>query len=142
MSYPTLDIATLCLLQAKPAVFAPGEPQFWTDPHIARQMLLFHLDPATDAASRRPETIERSTAWIVQTLGLQPGATVLDLGCGPGLYAARLAQHGLRVTGVDFSQNSIEYAAQYAAQHNLAITYRCQDYLQLQDESRFDAALL
>lgn len=104
---PALDLNTLCRLQEQPPLFAPGAEHFWTDPHIARQMLAAHLDPTTDAASRRPETIQRSVAWIVQTLGLRPGNRVLDLGCGPGLYAIRLAQDGLQVTGVDFSQNSI-----------------------------------
>ncbi len=139
---PSLDINTLVQLQDKPVPFTPGEPQFWTDPHIARQMLRFHLDPTTEAASRKPETIDRIVTWLIQALHLQPGDAVLDLGCGPGLYTARLAQHRLDVTGVDFSQNSIDYAQQYAAQHDLAITYRCQNYLELQDESRFDVALL
>jgi SAM-dependent methyltransferase len=139
---PVLDLALLCRLQEKPSLFAPGEPEFWTDPHIARQMLAFHLDPNLDAASRRPETIDRSTAWIVETLGLRPGSHVLDLGCGPGLYAARLAQSGLQVTGVDFSQNSISYAKEYASQHSLQIDYRCQDYLTLDEDPRYDLALL
>ncbi len=139
---PTIDIQFICQTQEKPPLFAPGEPRFWTDPHIARQMLAFHLDPEIDAASRRPETIDRSTAWIAQIPGLQPGAQVLDLGCGPGLYAARLAQAGFQVTGVDFSQNSIDYARETARQQNLRIDYRCQDYLQLSDEALYDAALL
>jgi len=105
-------------------------------------MLAFHLDPDSDAASRRPQVIQRSVDWIVQTLGLEAGDCLLDLGCGPGLYAARLARLGLRVTGVDFSQNSIDYAVQTARQDGLEIEYRCQDYLQLADESRFKAALL
>lgn len=129
-------------LQDKPALFAPGEAHFWTDPHIAQQLLAAHLNPNTDAASRRPETIQRSVAWMVNTLGLQTGDRVLDLGCGPGLYATRLAQSGLLVTGVDISQNSIEYAIASARQHSLDITYRCQNYLQLEAESQFDVALL
>lgn len=137
-----IDINALCQLQAKPAPFTPGESHFWTDPHIARQMLAAHLSPDTDAASRRPETIQLSTAWIVQSLDLHAGDCVLDLGCGPGLYASRLAQFGLKVTGVDFSQNSIDYATRFAQQNGLEITYRCQDYLHLEDESRFDAILL
>jgi len=138
----SIDISLLCQLQEKPPLFAPGEPQFWTDPHIARQMLAVHLDPNNDLASRRPEVIEQSTSWIIQTLNLKPGDHVLDLGCGPGLYATRLAQAGLRVTGVDFSQNSIDYAASQSDQHGLDIAYRCQNYLQLEDESFYDAALL
>ncbi|HEX6384596.1 MAG TPA: class I SAM-dependent methyltransferase [Anaerolineae bacterium] len=137
-----IEITALCKLMVKPPVFAPGEAHFWTDPHIAGQMLVAHLDPNTDAASRRPDTIQRSTNWIVRTLDLQAGNSLLDLGCGPGLYATRLALHGLQVTGVDISQNSIEYAREYARRHGLEITYRCQDYLELEDESSFDAALL
>ncbi len=139
---PCLDIHRLSQLQAKPAPFSPGEEHFWTDPHIAQQMLAAHLDPNSDAASRRPETIQRSVAWIVETLKLRSGDSVLDLGCGPGLYAARLAEYHLQVTGVDFSDNSIQYAAQFARQHGLDILYRCQNYLQLRDEACYDAALL
>ena len=35
---------------------------------------------------------------------------ILDLGCGPGLYAELLAKKGHSITGVDFSENSIQYA--------------------------------
>lgn len=137
-----MDIETLLQLQEKPDPFAPGEPLFWDDPHISAQMLKAHLNPAHDMASRRPETIQQSVAWLVATLGLEPGTAVLDLGCGPGLYAAQLAQQGLRVTGVDYSRRSIAYATQYAQQHKLEIEYRYQDYLTLADENLYDAALL
>ena len=139
---PVFNVHMLQSLQQKPPVFSPGEPHFWTDPHIAKQMLKAHLNPESDAASRRPETIQRTVDWLMQTLDLQPGSTLLDLGCGPGLYAARLAQAGLRVTGVDFSQNSIDYAVGFARSHGLEINYRCQDYLQLEDKDCYDAALL
>ena len=142
MNHSELDLEKLLALQQKPRPFETGEPLFWTDPHISRQMLAAHLDPNTDAASRRPETIARSVDWIVRELALSPGAAVLDLGCGPGLYAARLSERGLKVTGVDFSQRSIAYAKQYARDHHLGITYRCQDYLGLEDESCYEAALL
>ncbi len=137
-----LDLQQLQKLQERPAPFTPGEPLFWDDPHISKQMLADHLDPNTDVPSRRPETIDRSVAWLVQALDLRSGDPVLDLGCGPGLYAAHLAQRGLRVAGVDCSRRSIEYAAQYALEHKLDITYRYQDYLTLEDELRYDAALL
>ncbi len=139
---PSLDLQILQQWQEKPAPFEPGEAQFWTDPHIAKQMLAVHLDPNIDAASRRPETIESTVDWIIQTLGLQTGDHVLDLGCGPGLYTARLAQRGLHVSGVDFSQNSIDYAREYAHQNGLAIEYRCLDYLLLQDQAQYDAVML
>ena len=138
----TLDLEHLQQLQQRPTPFEPGESLFWDDPHISKHMLASHLNPNTEAASRPPQTIERMVAWLVQTLDLRPGDAVLDLGCGPGLYAARLAAHGLRVTGVDYSRRSIDYATQYAGDHGLDIRYRYQNYLTLEDELAYDAALL
>ena len=138
----TLNLAALRDLQQPPAPFTPGEPLFWDDPHISAQMLAFHLDPEVDAASRNPETIDHSVSWIATRLGLQPGDAVLDLGCGPGLYASRLAGRGLCVTGVDYSRRSIAYASNYAREHGLDITYRYQNYLELADENQYEAALL
>lgn len=137
-----IDLSRLCQLQEKPQPFEPGEPMFWTDPHIAQQMLASHLDPTVDGASRRPETIQSITHWIATTLGLRPGDCILDLGCGPGLYAERLAQAGFQVTGVDFSQNSIDYATTQAREKELPIHYRCQNYLELDEPALYSAVLL
>jgi 2-polyprenyl-3-methyl-5-hydroxy-6-metoxy-1,4-benzoquinol methylase len=47
----------------------------------------------------------------VRTLLQERGAKhVLDLGCGNGSFAARLAADGFEVTGVDFSQSGVERA--------------------------------
>ena len=138
----SLDLARLAEVEQAPAPFTPGEPLFWDDPHISKHLLAAHLDPDVEAASRRPETIERSVAWLVETLGLEAGDAVLDLGCGPGLYASRLARRGLHVTGVDYSRRSIEYATEYAREHNLEVRYRYQNYLTLADEQEYDAVLL
>lgn len=128
--------------QHKPDPFTPGEPLFWDDPHISAQMLKWHLNPENDVASRRPEIIQRSVDWLVSSLGLQSGDAVLDLGCGPGLYAARLSEKSLSVTGVDYSQRSIDHATQYALEHKLDICYRYQDYLALEDKDLYNAAFL
>src|SRR5690606_12865264 len=99
-------------------------------------------DPTVDGASRRPETIERSINWIAASVGLRPGDCILDLGCGPGLYAERLAQSGFQVTGVDFSQNSIDYASTQAREKKLLIQYRCQNYLELDEQALYSTVLL
>ena len=137
-----MNLDHIRVLQEKPQPFAPGEALFWDDPHISEQMLKWHLNPENDVASRRPETVKKSVNWIIRTLGLKPGASILDLGCGPGLYAACLAESGLHVTGVDYSRRSIEYARKYAIEHHLDINYRYQNYLTLTDENQYDAALL
>jgi SAM-dependent methyltransferase len=135
-------ISQLIDLQEKPAPFTPGEPLFWNDPHISSQMLAVHLNPDIEAASRRPETIDRSVQWLIDTLGLKTGASLLDLGCGPGLYASRFARAGFHVTGVDYSRRSIDYATKYASANKLDITYRYENYLELQNEGLYDAAFL
>ncbi len=138
----SLDLSRLVDLQARPEPFAPGEPLFWDDPHISSQLLATHLDPNTDLASRHPAYIDRSVAWLIERLQLKPGDSVLDLGCGPGLYTQRLAARGLQVFGMDYSRRSIEYARQHAAEQGLAIDYRYQDYLTLEDIGLYDAILL
>jgi 2-polyprenyl-3-methyl-5-hydroxy-6-metoxy-1,4-benzoquinol methylase len=135
-------ISQLIQLQQKPEPFTPGEDSFWDDPHISSQMLDFHLNPGVEAASRRPETIDRSVKWMMETLDLKPGDAVLDLGCGPGLYTSRFARAGLQVTGVDYSQRSIDYAIRYASENKLNIRYRYQNYLELDDESQYKAVFL
>lgn len=114
----------------------------WTDPHRAAQMLRFHLDPSTDLASRRPAFIEASVAWIVARFGVGPGTRVLDLGCGPGLYANRLAAAGARVTGVDWSVSSLAHARTEAERAGLPVRYEAADYLAWETAERFDLALL
>jgi SAM-dependent methyltransferase len=135
-------ISQLIGLQQKPAPFTSGEPLFWDDPHISVHLLEAHLNPDIDAASRNPETIDRSVKWLVENLALKAGDSVLDLGCGPGLYTSRFARAGLQVTGVDYSHRSIEYATKFATENNLNIAYRHQNYLELNDKNRYDVVFL
>lgn len=102
--------------------------ELWTDEYVSARMLEFHLDPACDLASRRPEAIDRIVDWIEGHIGLS-GKAVCDLGCGPGLYTERMAMHGAHVTGVDFSPRSLNHARWSATAKRLPITYREADYL-------------
>ncbi len=136
-----LDFALVAAAARKPEVGASGE-ELWRNSHIASQMLLAHLDPHSDAASRKPETIDRTVSWLSQALDLKPGAAILDLGCGPGLYCTRFARLDLSVTGIDFSQSSIRYAEEDACKQGLSIRYVCQDYLTMDYHALFDAAVI
>lgn len=64
-------ISQLIGLQQKPDPFTSGEPLFWDDPHISAHLLEAHLNPDIDAASRNPETIDRSVKWLVENLALK-----------------------------------------------------------------------
>lgn len=128
-------------LDRAPALFQPGDAPFWDDPHISHHLLAAHLDEGTGAASRPSAEIEGAVAWLSGLGLLRPGTRVLDLGCGPGLYAARMARSGCEVTGIDLSPRSIAYARERAARENLPITYRLESFLQLDDVDAFDLAM-
>ena len=140
-----LRVDHLRKLAERPPLFEPGEPLFWNDPHISARMLEAHLDPDTEAASRPPEAIDRTVEWLGPKLELQSGDSLLDLGCGPGLYSTRFARRGVQVTGVDYSRRSLDYAISQAQAEGLPIEYLYQDYVTIdaaQYAGRFKAAVL
>ena len=56
-------------------------------------------------------TQESSEAeFVIRALDLRPGDRVLDLCCGTGRHAVPLAKAGLRVTGLDMSEQYLELA--------------------------------
>ena len=114
----------------------------WTDEHTSKQMLSFHLNEAIDVSSRNAEFINRSVEWIASEFNIGRDTKIADFGCGPGLYAARLAKHGASVTGIDFSKGSIEYAKEVAAREQLKINYVNQNYLEFEIEDQFDLVLM
>lgn len=125
----------------KPFEFYTAE-SLWTDPYRAKQMLNYHLNNDIEAASRNMEFIDKSVAWITKHLNLSNNASVIDFGCGPGFYTTRMAKKGFKVTGLDFSQNSIDYAQNEAITASLSINYICQNYLQFDETDKYDLATL
>jgi len=116
--------------------------ELWTDPHVARQMLAYHLDPDQDLASRNHAFIQRSVRWLERTFELGEGRRVLDLGCGPGLYANALAASGASVTGVDFSRSSLDHARRVSESEGVEVAYHAGNYLTLDLTGSFDLVLL
>jgi SAM-dependent methyltransferase len=114
----------------------------WTEAHLSRQMLKFHLDDSNDLASRRPSFMDSSVAWIQRRFQISEGTRIGDFGCGPGLYATRLAALGAQVTGIDFSERSLQYARESAAAQGLSINFVHGNYLDFDSDERFDLILL
>lgn len=125
-----------------PALYGTTEYVFWQEEHISKKLLEIHLDPSDDLASRKPYFIDRSVSWIKTIVPPEQYRRLLDLGCGPGLYSERFAQAGYRVTGIDFSSRSIEYARASSKQQNASITYVCEDYLHMTIQDSFDLAVM
>ncbi len=116
--------------------------ELWTDEHTSSRMLNHHLNGSNDVSSRKTEFIEKCVAWIVRRFGLAEKKSVCDFGCGPGLYAERLAASGADITGVDFSERSLRYARERAQSAGMAIDYVCANYLHFESEKRFDLITL
>ncbi len=112
--------------------------ELWTRPHLARQMLTYHLSQETDLASRRYESIDQVVEWIDAQLDLSE-KSLCDLGCGPGLYAQRFESRGAKVTGVDFSAHSLDFAK---AQGQQSVRYIEADYLVDDLPTGFDVVTL
>lgn len=130
-------------MTTRPSPFAEyTTPEFWNDPHISAQMLAFHLDPDLAPASRPHDFIDRSAAWILATFELVSGSRVLDLGCGPGLYAQRLARAGAVVRGIDVSARSLDHARSVAAREGLPATFVEGNYLEADLGRDHDLALM
>lgn len=84
---------------------------------------------------------------IVEVLGLEPGDRVLDLACGSGEHAVRLAMRGLEVVGVDIAPSLVAHCQERvfsAAAEESAATARFQqgDMRELAYDGEFDAVLL
>lgn len=110
-----------------PAPWRDGDNIPWHEPGFSERMLAEHLSQAHDRASRRFGAIDAHVDWIDRRLLRGRPAKILDLGCGPGLYASRLAQKGHRCVGVDYSPASIAYAEEEARRLKLSCEYVCQD---------------
>jgi ubiquinone/menaquinone biosynthesis C-methylase UbiE len=110
--------AALQAIYDRPQPAAPwrdGENLPWDDPQFSERMLQQHLDQSHGAASRRMPEIRAQVQVMKEWLGLGPGSHLLDVTCGPGLYAAEFGRQGIQVTGIDFGPASVRYARELCA---------------------------
>lgn len=137
-----MNFTQLLNSNTKPKIFSKGTSVMWTDKHISKQLLDIHLNPDIDLASRKKSSIDKTLDWVQNNID-KHNLDILDLGCGPGLYTEVLAKKSHNVTGVDFSQNSINYAKKQAETKGLKINYTCSNYLNIDfSENSFDLVIL
>lgn len=85
---------------------------------------------------------EQECAHLTDVLGLEPGQRVLDVGCGPGRHAHRLAGDGVVVHGVDISDRFIQLAATGAPTGATFERLDARDLVERSDlHDRFDAVI-
>ena len=134
-----MNLPDLLQRDPDPRPWAEGENIPWDDPDFSRRMLKEHLSQRHDAASRRTPVIKKHVAWIHEhLLGGQP-SRILDLGCGPGLYSARLATLGHVCRGIDFAPAAIAYAVEHAPDN---CSYTLGDLRTTGYDSGYDLAML
>ena len=63
--------------------------------------------PLIFTPQRIADAIEEVTK-IIKLLNIQPGSSVLDLGCGIGRHSLELARRGYQVTGVDRTRGYLD----------------------------------
>ena len=112
-----MNLSEILHRDMEPQPWAEGEKIPWNDPDFSRRMLKEHLSQKHDAASRRTPVIKKHVDWIHNHILDENPSRILDLGCGPGLYTARLAALGHACRGIDFSPASIEYAVKHAPEN-------------------------
>lgn len=80
----------------------------------------------------------QEVGFLVEALDLEPGMTVLDVGCGPGRHANALGALGIEVVGVDISERFLDIARADAPR---GVRYRRRDARHLDYEGEFDAVI-
>ena len=71
---------------------------------------------------------------LVKYLSPAPGSKMLDVACGKGRHSIQLAAKGYDVTGIDLSDDSIEYAMQFENEnlhfytHDMRLPFRINYY--------------
>jgi SAM-dependent methyltransferase len=99
-----------------------------------------HLGPAYLRNAFTKGT-EQEVGFLVDALGLEAGARVLDVGCGPGRHALALARRGIDVVGVDLSEDFVTLARDAAAVDGLSARFEVGDVRALAYEAEFDAVV-
>jgi SAM-dependent methyltransferase len=107
----------------------------WYEGFFDREWLEFREE--TSPAERTASEVD----FVLEALGLEDGSRVLDVACGHGRHSLELARRGLRVTGLDLSEPSLELARAAAAEEGLAVEFVCADMREIPFEAEFDAAI-
>lgn len=136
----------LIALLKKPDLNAPSINSLyralWEDEHISKGMLKSHLNPDEEGATCKHDFVFKSAKWIAEIAPPSQYEKLLDLGCGPGVYAELFAKYGYYVTGADFSKRSIEYANEQTKLNNSGIEYLYKNYLTIDYTEQFDVITL
>ena len=87
-----------------------------------------------------PQATKFEANFVMESLGVEPGAQLLDVGCGYGRHAMELAARGYHLVGLDSSLPLLLRGADEAQRRGLTINFVHGDMREMTFESQFDGA--
>ena len=87
------------------------------------------------------ENAPEEVTSLVSLLKISPGASVLDLCCGPGRHSLELSRRGFSVVGVDRTQTYLEQARKQAETEGLEVEFIQEDMRRFCRPDTFDAVI-
>ena len=93
------------------------------------------------AAELRSDVSDDEAELIAMLADIEPGTRVLDLPCGHGRIAERLAARGADVVGVDRSELFVRHARERAEARGADADYRVGDWRTLSFDGEFDRVI-
>ncbi len=100
---------------------------------------LFGDDFLRTMDKQEPKVIKRECDFIEDRLGVEKGAVILDLACGPGVHAVELASRGYSVVGYDLSLAMLAHAADEAQARQQRLNFLQGDMREMAFQEMFDA---
>jgi len=83
----------------------------------------------------------REVDFLLEELSLQPGGSILDVGCGTGRHSIELAKRGFSVTGIDLSSEMLAKAAAAADTAGVTVDWVHSDATRFSLSKKYDAAI-
>ncbi|HEV3190064.1 MAG TPA: methyltransferase domain-containing protein [Polyangiaceae bacterium] len=99
---------------------------------------LFNDDYVRATEKITDEQIAREVHFIEESLGVERGGAILDLGCGTGRHAIELARNGYEVVGFDLSLAMLARAGEDAQERHAKLNFVQGDMRDLAFEEQFD----
>jgi len=100
---------------------------------------LFSEDYIRTMDRLEPKMVRREVDFIEERLGMEKGAVILDLACGPGLHAVEMASRGYSLVGYDLSLAMLAHASDEAQERGQKLNFLQGDMREMAFEETFDA---
>lgn len=131
---PSERVSSVSVTEEKTPARPAKTPRPWWESFFSEDYLRTVMPPT-------PPQVSKQCDFILASLGLERGSTILDVGCGLGLHAVELTVRGYLVVGLDLSLPMVTRAAEEAQYRGLKINFLHADIRQIEFEGAFDAVI-